>query len=56
MDRKRVVIAEICPTCGSLDVTAVEPRWFDIELDRRDWLESPLVVEFGCRSCGTRWE
>jgi hypothetical protein len=56
MNRKPVVTAEICPQCGSLDVVAIEPRWFAVDVDRRadiGWVDQ---VEFGCRGCATRWE
>ena len=53
------VAIEECPGCGSVDVSAVEGRWFAIELDRdselradRGWAEQ---VEFTCRDCGDLW-
>lgn len=57
----RTTIVEVCPDCGSLDVRAVEPRWFTVEFDRRvevdavddGWVER---LEFGCRECGQRWD
>jgi hypothetical protein len=55
----RIIVAEVCPQCGSLDVKAVEPRWFAVELDRRAELEQGGWVdhlEFGCRDCGLVWE
>ncbi|WP_163618651.1 MULTISPECIES: hypothetical protein [unclassified Microbacterium] len=54
----RIVAAEVCPQCGSLDVRANEPRWFRIEWDRRDALDDGRVdrLEFGCLDCGLLWE
>ncbi len=60
MKASSVVTAEMCPECGSLDVKAVEPRWFAVEVARRgelrswdsDWVER---IEFGCLECGAAW-
>jgi hypothetical protein len=54
----RIVVAEVCPQCGSLDARATEPTWFRIEWERRDDLDDGLVdrVEFECRDCGLRWD
>lgn len=58
----RIVVAEVCPQCGSLDVRATEPRWFRLDLDRRADLDRPADdgwvdrLEFGCRDCGVAWD
>lgn len=54
----RMIVAEMCPQCGSLDVRATEPGWFRIEWDRRDALDGGWVehLEFGCRDCGMTWD
>ena len=54
----RTIVAEICPHCGSLDVRATEPRWFQVALDRRGELDEGWVerLEFGCRDCGLLWD
>jgi predicted RNA-binding Zn-ribbon protein involved in translation (DUF1610 family) len=54
----RIVVAEVCPQCGSLDARASESTWFRIEWERRDDLDDGLVdrVEFECRDCGLRWD
>jgi len=47
---------EACPVCASLDVRALEPGWFAVELDRRAALQDDEVaVEFSCRECGASW-
>jgi hypothetical protein len=57
MNRKSAVSAEVCPACGSLDVRAAEPRWFQVDLDRRDQLDDGWAewIEFGCHECGIVW-
>lgn len=52
-----MIVAEICPSCGSLDVRAAEPRWFRIELDRRGEIDDGWVerIEFTCRDCDLVW-
>ena len=35
----RMIVAEACPACGSLEIRAVEPRWFAVDLDRRAELD-----------------
>ncbi|MDR7190838.1 MULTISPECIES: hypothetical protein [Microbacterium] len=54
----RIVVAEVCPWCGSLDVRASEPRWFRIEWERRGHLDDGSVdhLEFRCRDCGLAWD
>ncbi len=54
----RMIVAEMCPHCGSLDVRATEPGWFRVEWDRRDALDGGWVdhLEFGCRDCGLTWD
>ena len=54
----RIVVAEVCPQCGSLDARATEPRWFRIEWDRRDALDDGWIdpVYFECRDGGLRGE
>lgn len=54
----RIVVAEVCPQCRSLDVRATEPRWFAVEFARRGELDDGWVdrLEFECRDCGIRWE
>ncbi|MGA7147025.1 MAG: hypothetical protein WBX17_00855 [Microbacterium sp.] len=54
----RIVVAEVCPACGSLAVRATEPRWFRVELDRRDDLDDGWVerLEFECRDCLLVWD
>jgi len=54
----RIVVAEVCPWCGSLDVRASEPRWFRIEWERRGHLDDGSVdrLEFCCRDCGLAWD
>lgn len=58
MNAKTAVSAEICPSCGSLDVRAVEPHWFAIDINRRGELDPVWVdsIEFGCRDCGSTWD
>jgi len=65
-----LVVIESCPTCRSVDVRTLEPRWFTVQVDRRDELheDSPgtsrparddglaVEVRFGCRDCGTCWD
>ncbi|MDW4571256.1 hypothetical protein R8Z57_00515 [Microbacterium sp. M3] len=52
-----MIVAEVCPGCGSLDVRATEPRWFRIEWERRTVVDEHWVdLEFGCRDCGLVWE
>jgi predicted RNA-binding Zn-ribbon protein involved in translation (DUF1610 family) len=48
-------IVEVCPQCGSLDIRAVEPMWFVLELDRELELREIGRVDFVCRDCGTTW-
>jgi hypothetical protein len=54
----RIVVAEICPGCSSLDVRATEPRWFRVEFDRRGDLDDGWVerLEFECRDCRLVWD
>ena len=59
----RMIVAEACPGCGSLDVRAVEPRWFAVDLDRRAELDSAEsdggwveLLEFACHDCGLHWD
>jgi endogenous inhibitor of DNA gyrase (YacG/DUF329 family) len=54
----RIVVADVCPQCGSPDVRATEPRWFRIEWDRRGDLDDGWVdrLEFCCRRCGLVWD
>lgn len=57
----RIVVAEVCPQCGSFDVRATEPRWFRVDLDRRVQLDGSDEgwvdrLEFGCRDCGVAWD
>ncbi len=54
----RMIVAETCPACGSLDVRVVEPRWFTVEFERRGELDDDGWVdrlEFGCRDCSANW-
>lgn len=51
-------LIETCPGCGSVDLRAIEPRWFAIELERRSEVQDDgrvVRVEFGCRDCGLHW-
>ncbi|MET0734539.1 MAG: hypothetical protein ABWY55_02710 [Microbacterium sp.] len=52
----RIIVAEVCPACGSLDVRARE-RWFHVELDRRDAIDEGWIdaLEFTCRDCLAVW-
>jgi endogenous inhibitor of DNA gyrase (YacG/DUF329 family) len=54
----RILVADVCPQCGSPDVRATEPRWFRIEWDRRGDLDDGWVdrLEFCCRRCGLVWD
>jgi hypothetical protein len=54
----RIIVAEVCPQCGSLDVRATEPPWFAIELDRRAELDDGWIdrIEFACRVCEHVWD
>lgn len=54
----RMIVAEMCPECGSLDVRVSEPRWFRIEWDRRGALDDGWVerLEFVCRDCDLTWD
>jgi hypothetical protein len=54
----RIIVAEVCPDCGSLDVRATEPRWFRVEFDRRSTLDDGWVerLEFECRECLLVWD
>jgi hypothetical protein len=54
----RMIVAEMCPECGSLDVRVSEPRWFRIEWDRRGELDDGWVerLEFVCRDCDLNWD
>ena len=54
-DAKATTSVETCPVCGSVDVRAVEPGWFLLELDRGAELRDAVVVEFTCRECGSLW-
>ena len=38
MKARSAVTAELCPECGSLDVKAIEPRWFAVDVERREEL------------------
>jgi hypothetical protein len=53
----RIIVAEACPDCGSLDVRAIEPRWFRVALDRRGEIDDGWVerLEFCCRDCARHW-
>jgi hypothetical protein len=53
----RIIVAEACRHCGSLDVRAVEPPWFEVELERRDMLDEGWIelLEFECRDCRSSW-
>ncbi len=53
----RIVVAEVCPACGSLDVRAREPRWFRIDWERRAAVDDGTLdrLELGCRDCGLAW-
>ncbi|WP_438352474.1 hypothetical protein [Microbacterium sp. CJ88] len=52
-------LIETCPGCGSVDLRAIEPGWFAIELERRTEMhdddDRSVRVEFGCRDCGLHW-
>ena len=61
------VVIESCPACGSVDVCTLEPRWFRVEVDRRDELHDAahaarhddclaVEVRFACRGCGISWD
>ncbi|GAA1940026.1 hypothetical protein GCM10009775_34970 [Microbacterium aoyamense] len=52
----RIIVAEVCPDCGSLDVRATE-RWFQVALDRRGEIDEGWVdtLEFACRDCLAVW-
>lgn len=54
----RIIVAEVCPECRSLDVRATEPRWFQVALERRGELDEGWVdrLVFECRDCGGVWE
>lgn len=54
----RIVVAEVCPDCGSLDVRATEPRWFRVDFARRGDLDDGWVerLEFECRDCRLVWD
>ena len=60
MKARSAVTAEMCPQCGSLDVKAVEPRWFAVDVERRSELHRDAdgveCIEFGCRECGAAWD
>jgi hypothetical protein len=52
----RIIVAEACPDCGSLDVRATELRWFQVELDRRAEFDGFAdAIEFSCRDCALIW-
>lgn len=53
----RMIVVEACPQCGSLDVRATEPRWFQVEFDRRSVVDEGWVelLEFECRGCRLVW-
>lgn len=61
MNGKTAVSAEVCPSCGSLDVRAIEPRWFQVDVDRRAEFDAELEkgwaehIDFACRDCGLSW-
>ncbi|SBS70104.1 hypothetical protein [uncultured Microbacterium sp.] len=57
MDGKTAVSAEVCPSCGSFDVRAIEPRWFQVDVDRRSELDRGWAehIDFACRDCGLSW-
>ncbi len=52
-----MIVAEVCPGCGSLEVRAGEPGWFRVELDRRADLDDGVLerLEFECRDCRLVW-
>ncbi|WP_164861874.1 hypothetical protein [Microbacterium sp. CPCC 204701] len=54
----RMIVAEACPECDSLEVRTVEPRWFAVGLDRRAELDQGWVerLEFACHECGLHWD
>ncbi|MFT4220889.1 MAG: hypothetical protein QM611_10265 [Microbacterium sp.] len=55
MTRTSEMIVEVCPVCASLDVRALEPGWFALDLARETELRDVASVEFACRDCGSTW-
>lgn len=52
----RIIVAEVCPACGSLDVQPRE-RWFHVDVERRDAIDAGWIdaLEFACRDCLAVW-
>ncbi|WP_439592198.1 hypothetical protein [Microbacterium sp.] len=52
----RIIVAEVCPACGSLDVQPRE-RWFHVDVERRDAIDEGWIdaLEFACRDCLAVW-